>query len=83
MKGNDRIPKVYYHGFQRENRLYCIVLQLLGESLKNIVRHYRNIPIPTVSKIAVQLINIVQIFHDKGYVHADIKVGLTNIFLKK
>ncbi|KAH7824248.1 putative Casein kinase I [Monocercomonoides exilis] len=56
------------------NRYNAIVMELLGPSVDELHRRAnRKFTIITVTKIAIQIINRLEVLHSKGYIHRDIK----------
>ena len=49
-------------------------MQFLGENLSQLASHFNNkFSIPTVMKIGMQLLKILEDIHNKGLVHREIK----------
>jgi serine/threonine protein kinase len=65
------IPVVKWFGKDTNN--YYMVLELLGESLQNIMNKMVRIPIKLVLKIGINIISILKTLHNKGLIHRDIK----------
>jgi serine/threonine protein kinase len=65
------IPNVKWFG--KDQHHYYMVLPLLGESLENIKEKNNKISILFIHQIGVQLIELVELIHEKGLVHRDIK----------
>ncbi len=66
------IPKVYNYIETTEYNI--LVMELLGKSLENIFDdNSREFSSSTVLKLAIDMINIIERFHSKGFIHRDIK----------
>ena len=66
------IPKVYNYIETTEYNI--LVMELLGKSLENIFDDSsREFTIPTILKLGIDMINIIERFHLKGFIHRDIK----------
>lgn len=66
------IPKVYNYIETTEYNI--LIMELLGKSLENIFDdNAREFNIPTILKLAIDMINIIERFHSKGFIHRDIK----------
>lgn len=71
LNGVNGIPNVKWYGKDTTN--YYMVINLLGESLQNIMDKRGNFPLSLVLKLGIQIINILKDLHNKGLVHRDIK----------
>jgi serine/threonine protein kinase len=65
------IPIVKWFGKDLNN--YYMVINLLGVSLESILKKKGTFTLKLVLKIGIQIIKLLQIIHDKGLVHRDIK----------
>ena len=65
------VPKIKWFGKDEKN--YYMVINLLGESLQNLVNKKRNMGLSLVLKLGIKIILLIKIIHDKGLVHRDIK----------
>lgn len=65
------IPKCHWYG--RHDGFDCIVIDLLGSSLKQLQQDSLVIPLDIVIHIGCQLISCLEHIHDKGLVYRDIK----------
>lgn len=71
LNGNIGIPSVKWFG--KDDKNYFMVLDLLGLSLQEIIKDTCKMPLLLVLKIGIKIIHILNILHDKGFVHRDIK----------
>ena len=75
-------PNVLWYGVDNDD--YVMAIQLLGPSLRNIKeKHILPIPYETVLEIGIQMVKRLEILHNKGLIHRDIKpdnflIGLNN-----
>ena len=69
--GCDCVPNVKWYG--KDDTYYYMVINLLGNSLQDLIGKFRKFPLLLVLKISIKIINIIKIIHDKGLVHRDIK----------
>jgi serine/threonine protein kinase len=68
------IAKMYDYGFERNQ--YFLVMELLGESLEDLVQaHGKKFSVSTVLQIGIQIIYRLEAIHKKGFVHRDIKAN--------
>ncbi|ASK51358.1 Ser/Thr protein kinase [Eptesipox virus] len=78
------VPRCYGFGFyNKNNRQYrFIVIDCFGCDLFTILQ-YNNfkLPITTVLRIGIRILNVLKFLHEHGYAHADIKAA--NIVLDK
>lgn len=66
------IPKVYYFG--QEGYYNILIIQLLGPSLEDLFEWCgRKFSIPTVSRLAIQMIERIQFLHENNLIYRDIK----------
>lgn len=65
------IPVVKWFGKDEVN--YYMVITLLGLSLKDLMNNKKRLPLILTLKLGVKIVNILQIIHEKGLVHRDIK----------
>jgi len=66
-------PQVYEFGYNSQG-LPVLVMDLFGKNLEYIFRNNQSsFSIPTVAYIADKMINLIKVFHSKGYVHRDLK----------
>ena len=65
------IPFVKSFGTSREYNI--LVMQLMGESLEELINARKTFSIKTVCLLGYQMINILEYIHDKHIVHRDIK----------
>ena len=71
LTGTTGIPVVKWFGKDSDN--YYMVLNLLGQSLQNLLITKHTFSLKLVLQIGLQIIFILQSIHDKGLVHRDIK----------
>lgn len=65
-------PKVFTSGFV-DNQPY-IVLEKLGLSIKDILkRNKKHFSIKCVISLAIKIVDLLEVFHDQGYIHCDLK----------
>ena len=68
-------PKVFGSGMLGNNQPY-IVLELLGLSVKDILKqNKRHFTVPCVVTIGLQMLDLLEKFHEQGFVHCDLKPG--------
>nr|CAG8590551.1 4261_t:CDS:10 [Entrophospora candida]CAG8595363.1 4012_t:CDS:10 [Entrophospora candida] len=79
LDGYDHIPKV--HWFGEKSAWNCIVMDLLGPSLRSLNQAFRSLPVAFISDIAIQMVSILEYIHNKGIVYRDIKPD--NFLLEK
>jgi len=65
------VPIIKWYGKDEYN--YYMVINLLGESLQNIIERKNKIPLKLTLQIGVQIIYLLRNIHEKGLVHRDIK----------
>jgi len=66
------IPKVY--NFFETPSYNILVMELLGDSLENIFNNSeRKLSISSVYMLAIDMLNIIEKFHNRGFIHRDIK----------
>ena len=66
------IPKVY--NYIETTQYNILVMELLGQSLENIFDdNQREFNLSTILKLGIDMINIIERFHSKGFIHRDIK----------
>jgi serine/threonine protein kinase len=67
----DGIPSIKWFGKDEKN--YYMVIDLLGESLQSIKNKTNVFSLKTVLQIGINIVNLLNIIHDKSLVHRDIK----------
>lgn len=67
----ERIPNVKWFGKDSNN--YYMVLNLLGESLQNIINNKKHFSLTLTLQIGIQIILILKSIHERGLIHRDIK----------
>ncbi len=71
-KNIEGIPKVYNYIETTEYNI--LIMELLGKSLENIFdENQREFSMSTIFKLALDMLNIIERFHAKGFIHRDIK----------
>jgi serine/threonine protein kinase len=66
------IPKVY--NYIETLQYNILVIELLGKSLENIFdENQREFNLSTIFKLGIDMLNIIERFHSKGFIHRDIK----------
>lgn len=65
------IPHIKWYGKDTEN--YYMVINLLGDSLQSFKEKNKNLSLKIVLQIGIKIIQLLQIIHEKGLVHRDIK----------
>ncbi|CAI2171638.1 15099_t:CDS:2 [Funneliformis geosporum] len=71
LAGPSYIPKVYWFG---QEQLYnALVMDLLGPNIRLVRQAYGKLPIPFVSKISIQMVDILEHVHSRGIVYRDVK----------
>ncbi|OAD03920.1 Serine/Threonine kinase CK1, partial [Mucor lusitanicus CBS 277.49] len=71
LAGGPCIPKCHWYG--QHDGFDCIVIDLLGSSLKDLQATVRDIPLDIVIDLGCQLISCLEHMHDRGIVYRDIK----------
>jgi casein kinase I family protein HRR25 len=65
------IPVVKWFG--KDDTNYYMVINLLGDSLQDLMNKNHRLLLPFVLTLGIKIINILKTIHDKGLVHRDIK----------
>jgi serine/threonine protein kinase len=71
LKGCDSIPQIKWYG--KDDINYYMVINLLGNSLQYLMNEFEKFSLILILKLAIKIINILKIIHDKGLIHRDIK----------
>ena len=72
LSGGIGIPKIFWKGSQENYNI--LIMELLGPSLENLFIHCdKKFNLATTLKIGIQILNILEFIHNKGYIHGDIK----------
>lgn len=67
----DGIPRIKIFG--TTNNMNYLVIDLLGDSLDNVIKYYKALSLKTVLLLGIQIIKRIQSLHDKYLLHRDIK----------
>lgn len=67
----DGFPQIKTFG--TTNKVNYLVIDLLGNSLANIITYYNTLSLKTVLILGIQIIKRIQTLHDKSLLHRDIK----------
>ena len=67
----DCVPQVKWYG--KDNKYYYMVINLLGNSLQDLILKMHKFSLSLVLKLGVKIINILKTVHDRGLIHRDIK----------
>ncbi|KAI8332684.1 kinase-like domain-containing protein [Chlamydoabsidia padenii] len=65
------IPQCHWYG--RHDDFECIVMDLLGSSLKQLCQSVHHIPLPIVMDLGCQIIDILEHIHNRGLLYRDVK----------
>ena len=66
-------PRVFSSGMLGNNQPY-IVLELLGLSIKEILKkNKRHFTVPCVVTIGLRMLDLLEKFHEEGFIHCDLK----------
>jgi serine/threonine protein kinase len=67
----DCIPKIKWYG--KDDLYYYMVIELLGNSLENLLQISEKIKLKTILQIGINILNILMKIHERGFIHRDIK----------
>lgn len=67
----DCVPQVKWFG--KDNTYYYMVINLLGDSLQDLILKTHKFSLVLTLKIGIKIITILKTIHEKGLVHRDIK----------
>lgn len=78
---NEGFPIVKWFG--KDNCNYYMVINLLGESLQSLMTRKQTFSLKLVLQIGIQIINLLKVLHEYGFIHRDVKpdnflLGLNN-----
>jgi serine/threonine protein kinase len=73
LQGGQGIPHLRWFG--RDCRYHVLAMDLLGESLEDLISVQRKFSLKTVLMLADQMLTCVEFLHTKGYLHRDLKPG--------
>ncbi|KAI8099854.1 kinase-like domain-containing protein [Halteromyces radiatus] len=65
------IPQCHWYG--RHEEFDCIVMDLLGTSLKQLRQSVRHIPLSIIKDLGCQMIDILEHIHNRGLLYRDVK----------
>jgi serine/threonine protein kinase len=68
---NEGFPSVKWFG--KDDYNYYMVIDLLGESLQSLMMQKQSFSLKLVLQIGIQIISLLQVLHENGFVHRDIK----------
>jgi casein kinase I family protein HRR25 len=71
LKNSLGVPSVKWFG--KDDRYYYMVINLLGKSLQNIKNEMGVFSLKRVLEIGIKLVSLLNMIHDKGLIHRDIK----------
>jgi serine/threonine protein kinase len=71
LNGIPGIPTIKWYG--KNDLYYFMVIELLGNSLENVLNVSKKLNIKIVLQIGIIILNILKNIHDRGFVHRDIK----------
>ena len=71
LNNTNGIPSVKWFG--KDNNNYYMVINLLGNSLQEIINIHFSFSLKLVLQIGIMIIKLIKTIHDKGLVHRDIK----------
>ena len=71
LQGGEGIPKVY--DFGKTSEFTYMVIDLLGDSLSNLIKSVGKFSIETTTAILLQGLSRIEYIHSNGYIHRDIK----------
>ena len=71
LNGCPGIPNIRWFG--TDSNANYMVVDLLGPSLTDVIKNEGKLSLQSITKIAIQIIDILQGIHDKGMVHRDLK----------
>jgi serine/threonine protein kinase len=71
LNGCKCVPNVKWYG--KQDTYYYMVINLLGNSLQELIHKMKSFSLNLVLKIGIKIINILKVIHDKGLIHRDIK----------
>ena len=69
--GGHGISDLHWSGLENDESV--IVLDLLGPSLESLVRQYKTLPLLTVLKLGMGLLDQISYIHSKNIIHRDLK----------
>jgi serine/threonine protein kinase len=71
LNGSDYIPIIKWYG--KDNKNYYMVINLLGDSLQDLMYSIKKFSLTLILKLGIKIINILNFIHEKGFIHRDIK----------
>jgi len=70
-----------FNVFEMNNTAYMVMNYEVGKSLKQILKSRKTLNEPELMKILIPLLSGLEVMHEKGFVHRDIKPG--NIYIRR
>lgn len=71
LNGCQGIPKIRWFG--TDSKSTYMVIDLLGCSLTDVIQQQGKLSLPSILKIGIQMLDILEGIHEKGMIHRDIK----------
>ena len=71
LNGCQFVPQIKWFG--KDDNNYYMVINLLGNSLQDLLNKYKKFSLSLTLKLGIKLLEIIKSIHEKGLVHRDIK----------
>jgi serine/threonine protein kinase len=71
LDGINNVPKIKWYG--KDDKYYYMVLDLLGDSLQTLIDKSGKFKLKIILQIGINILNILNNIHDKGFIHRDVK----------